>query len=144
MDNVGLALLSVATGGLDSLLGATLLPGGPVHHLGHDETLLEVGVDATGGLWRRCTALDDPRLGKLIKDGRNIETYSDFIRTSSEEVFETESLETICDNFVELGGGLLTHLRLRIVVSIQKVELVLGRVQNSSCTRVDFVNLKWF
>ena len=66
MDNIGLALLSVATGGLDGLFGATLLPGWPVHHLGHDETLLEVGMDAASGLWRRGTAFDNPRLRKYI------------------------------------------------------------------------------
>ena len=62
LDNVGLALLSISPSCFDRLLGASLLPGRPVHHLGHDEALLEVGVDAPGGLWRRHTTFNDPRL----------------------------------------------------------------------------------
>uniref|UniRef100_A0A8W7PR05 Uncharacterized protein n=1 Tax=Anopheles coluzzii TaxID=1518534 RepID=A0A8W7PR05_ANOCL len=72
LDHVVAALLPVLAGGFRGRLAALFLEVGEVHHLRHDEALLEVGVDAAGRLRRLGRLLDRPSLHLLLADDGQI------------------------------------------------------------------------
>ena len=116
-DNVGLALLPILAGRLDGQLGAVLLVVVELHDLGHDEALLEVGVDATGGLWRLRADLYGPAL--------------DLVLAGREEVGQLKSLVTLHDDLLHLTRRTaLLQVRFALVVARHLLELELvGRAE---------------
>ena len=91
-----LTLLSVSASRLDARLRAVLLVLVELHHLGHDEALLEVRVDPAGSLGSLGAFLYGPGLH--------------LVRSSSEEILELEGLVSLDHDLVQTGGalGLLT------------------------------------
>jgi len=105
LDGVVASLLAVLAGGLGIHLAALRLEVLEVHHLGHDEALLEVGVNAPGGL--RC-------LGALLH-GPGLH----LIRSGSEEVLQLQALVARHDDLLQhaLALGLrLVGLALQLVL----------------------------
>merc|ERR1719192_150005 len=87
LHNIVLALLPVASGGLDAGLAALLLEVRELHHLSHDEALLEVCMNPTGSLW--C-------LG-VLEDGPSFH----LVRSSREEIAELQGLVTLNNDLVQ-------------------------------------------
>lgn len=99
-----------------------------VHHFGHNETLLEIRVNASGGLWR---------LGAL-KNGPGL----DLIWSGREEVFQLQCLVAGHNDLVQHALAFrfrLEGLALQIVLLAQLL-LEGTREGDEQCTRVVFVD----
>ena len=84
---VVLPLLPVFSGSLSSSLRALLLEVGIIHHLGHNETFLEVCVNSSGCLRRLGALLDGPSL--------------DLVGSGSEKVLEVKRLVALGDHLFQ-------------------------------------------
>ena len=142
LDNVGLALLSISSDSLDLSFGSLLLPSFPVHHFSHNKTFLEVSVNASSRLGRLCVLLNNPCLKhQPLRLAIRMNTYSDFVFSGSEEILESEALETVGNDLLELRGSFLSHGFLGGRVGIHEFQFILSRVQNAGCSGIDSVDL---